>query len=102
MLRQQQVLQQTQKLSPQQIQVIRMLELPVLELEDRIRQELEENPTLEEGAESGTQENQEDNETTYESAEEISLGDYRSEDDIPDYKLQASNRAKDEIGRAHV
>ncbi len=96
MLRQQQVLQQTQKLSPQQIQVIRMLELPVLELEDRIRQELEENPTLEEGAESGTQENQEDNETTYESAEEISLGDYRSEDDIPDYKLQASNRAKDE------
>ena len=40
-----------QKLSPAQIQVIKMLEVPTLELEERIRQELEENPALEEGVE---------------------------------------------------
>ncbi|MBN2787017.1 MAG: RNA polymerase sigma-54 factor, partial [Paludibacteraceae bacterium] len=38
-----------QKLSPQQIQVIKLLEVPTLELEERIRQEMEENPALEEG-----------------------------------------------------
>ncbi|MEG1616711.1 MAG: RNA polymerase factor sigma-54 [Bacteroidales bacterium] len=106
MLKQQQVLQQTQKLSPQQIQVIRMLELPVLELEERVRQELEENPTLDEGAEIAAAEKDETERDggesdgaendKFESSDEISLGDYRDEDDIPDYKLQASNRARDE------
>ena len=98
MLKQQQILQQTLKLSPQQIQVIRMLELPVLELEERVRQELEDNPTLDEGAEPQTPEsnNDTDETDTYESAEEISLGDYRSEDDIPDYKLQSSSREQEE------
>lgn len=95
MLKQQQIQQQTLKLSPQQIQVIRMLELPVLELEDRVRQELEENPTLEEGNESPAENNENDTES-FESAEEISLDDYRSEDDIPDYKLQSTNREKEE------
>ncbi|MGL4227898.1 MAG: RNA polymerase factor sigma-54, partial [Tannerellaceae bacterium] len=38
-----------QKLSPQQIQVIRLLELPTMELEERIKHELEDNPALEEG-----------------------------------------------------
>ena len=48
---QKQQLQQSlqQRLSPQQIQVVRMLELPALEMEERIKQELEENPALEEG-----------------------------------------------------
>lgn len=98
MLKQQQTLQQTLKLSPQQIQVIRMLELPVLELEERVRQELEDNPTLEEGAETPATEQQADPDEndSYESAEEIDLGDYRSEDDIPDYKLQASSREQEE------
>ncbi|MGL4292661.1 MAG: RNA polymerase factor sigma-54 [Bacteroidales bacterium] len=98
MLKQQQNLQQTLKLSPQQIQVIRMLELPVLELEERVRQELEENPTLEEGAEKASTENDlpaEEGDMNA-SAEEISLGDYRTEDDIPDYKLQASSREQNE------
>ena len=50
---QKQQLQQSlqQRLSPQQIQIIRMLELPAIEMEERIRQELEENPALEEGRE---------------------------------------------------
>jgi len=45
----QQSLTQTTKLSPAQIQVIRMLELPSIELTQRINEELQENPALEEG-----------------------------------------------------
>ena len=52
MLKQQLQQKLQQKLSPQQIQVIRMLELPAIELEERIKHELEENPALEEGKES--------------------------------------------------
>ena len=95
MIRHEQVLQQTQKLSPQQIQVIRLLELPIVELEDKIRKELEENPTLEEGKEEIEAENQTDNKD--ENGDEIDmtgdgdLGDYMNEDDIPDYKLKASD-----------
>ena len=40
-----------QKLSPQQIQLIRLLELPAIELEERVKHELEDNPALEEGKE---------------------------------------------------
>ena len=40
-----------QKLSPQQIQMIKLLEIPAIQLEQRIKKELEENPVLEEGAE---------------------------------------------------
>ena len=56
-LEQQQKLQQ--KLSPAQIQVIRMLELPTLEFEERIQQELEENPVLEEGSSKDEFQNEE-------------------------------------------
>ena len=100
MLKQQQIQQQTLKLSPQQIQVIRLLELPVLELEERVRQELVDNPTLEEGAanekNTSSDNNSEEADESFESAEELSLGDYRSEDDIPDYKIQSSNREMEE------
>ena len=50
MLRQGLELKQTQKLSPLQIQTIKLIELPVQELEQRIRKELEENPVLDEDA----------------------------------------------------
>lgn len=93
MLRQhlQQKLQQ--KLSPQQIQLIRLLELPAIELEERIKHELEENPALEEGAESveDFEANEEagiDEMAAGDSDLDISLGDYLTEDDIPDYKLR--------------
>ena len=51
MLKQQLQQKLQQKLSPQQIQLIRLLELPAIELEERIKHELEENPALEEGRE---------------------------------------------------
>ena len=56
MLKQQLQQKLQQKLSPAQIQAVKILEIPTLELEERIRQELEENPALEEGAEPAGQE----------------------------------------------
>lgn len=96
--------QQVQTLSPQQILVVKLLELPTLELEERIHSELLDNPALEEGKEPfEDHEDHEDNFATDEDGEpnsdygeDLSLGDYRTEDDIPDYKLQENNRSKGE------
>ena len=52
MLKQYLHLKQTQKLSPQQIQLMKMIKLPTLDFEQRIKQELEENPALESGKEN--------------------------------------------------
>lgn len=93
---QSQVQQQVQTLSPQQILVVKLLELPAVELEDRVHAELLENPALEEGREDssddelpGTSE-QENNEMSEYDAKD----DYLTEDDIPDYKLQDNNYAR--------
>lgn len=97
---QSQVQQQIQTLSPQQILVVKLLELPAVELEDRVRAELLENPALEEGREEAASDDfaaeGEGYEESGESAEYDSLSDYLSEDDIPDYKLQERNRSKDD------
>ena len=97
MLKQQLRQQLQQKLSPQQIQVIRLLELPAIELEEKVKHELEENPALEEGKEMPDEFDQADGEIgensdsmteNNEGEDDLSLGDYLTEDDIPDYKLQ--------------
>ena len=90
-----------QRISPQQIQFIRLLELPFLEIEERIKQELDENPVLEEGKES-INDDMEDNDyetddvsLSNEDDTDLTLGDYRTEDDIPDYKLnELSSKAE--------
>lgn len=91
-----------QTLSPHQILVVKLLELPTMELEDRVRAEILDNPALEEGKESSDPESTDDFEPTFNEAspydnEDLSLGDYRTEDDIPDYKLQEHNRNKGEV-----
>ncbi len=93
--------QQVQTLSPQQVLVVRMLELPTVELEERVRAEVLDNPALEEGhveneheqnEEAFGEDNREENELMPENSnEDLSLGDYRTEDDIPDYKLKQQN-----------
>lgn len=96
--------QQIQTLSPQQILAVKLLELPTVELEERVRAELLDNPALEEGKESADSADEanenyatdEDGEPNTDYGEDLSLGDYRSEDDIPDYKLQENNRSKDD------
>ncbi len=102
-LEQTQAQQQVQTLSPQQILAVKLLELPTVELEERIHAELLDNPALEEGKEpSGEAEEQddylngEDESRDSDPLEDLSLGDYRTEDDIPDYKLQENNRSKGE------
>ncbi len=95
---QSQTQQQVQTLSPQQVLLVKLLELPTVELEERVHAEILDNPALEEGKEaSDNMERQddftEDTESGYDSNEDISLGDYINEDDIPDYKLQENNRS---------
>ena len=95
MIKQQLTQKQQQKLSPLQIQQIKLLELTGLEIEDRINQELEDNPALEEHPEAAAETQNDDSFSEYEqedniSQEDLTLGDYRSEDDIPDYKLHQS------------
>ena len=87
-LSQSQLLKLSQKLSPQQIQMIKLLELPTLLLEQRIKQEIEENPILEEVEhEPETQEEQ----------KEISVEEYvKEEDNIPSYRYNINNYSKDD------
>ena len=85
---------QVQTLSPQQILVVKLLELPTLEFEERVHAELLENPALEEGKEM-TPEEEEYAAETEESADYDALDDYLTEDDIPDYKLKEHNYSND-------
>ena len=90
MLKQGLELKQTQKLSPLQIQTIKLIELPAQELEQRIRKELEENPVLDEDI---AKEREDDDET---GPREVSLSEYKEDDSIPSYKLRVNNYGKDE------
>lgn len=94
-LKQQLQQKQQQRLSPLQMQVIKLTELPTLELEERVKQELVDNPALEEGIDNSDDlfDNSDDSfdESDNISAEEIALGDYLTEDDIPDYRLSNTN-----------
>ena len=91
-----------QKLSPQQIQVIKLLEIPTMQLEQRIKKELEENPVLElesdnpefdeEPGEAPELKSEKD-----EDNEEFSFDDYMNEEEeIPSYRLSTSNYSKDD------
>ncbi|MDD3079426.1 MAG: RNA polymerase factor sigma-54 [Paludibacter sp.] len=95
MLKQQLQQKLQQKLSPAQIQVIKMLEVPTLELEERIRQELEENPALEEGADTEANTDEYDNDEGGNN-DDFDLDEYMPDDDIPDYKLKVNNASKDD------
>ena len=89
MLKQSLELKQTQKLSPLQIQTIKLIELPIQELEQRIRKEIEENPVLDEEQPAETDSD--------EAPREVSLSEYKEDDSIPSYRLRSDNyNVKDE------
>lgn len=123
MIKQTTSLQQLQKLSPQQIQFIKLLQIPTAELQARIEEELEVNPALEEGRESEERESTEaeteyeaqdeykagedetpketdsgedDFEESIENYEEISLDDYMPDDDYAGYKMQGDGNYQEE------
>jgi RNA polymerase sigma-54 factor len=93
----------SQKLSPQQIQLMKLIQLPTQAFEQRLKQELEENPALESGKEENDAlkddlddlyEGEEDTETI--NADDINIDDYLSDDEVPDYRTQTSNYSADD------
>ena len=95
-----------QKLSPQQIQMIKLLEVPTIQMEQRIKKELEENPALEEGNDDEEIPNEEQEEDQFEEKdkdqEEFTVDDYIDDDDIPEYRLQTNNYSKDDDKRMEI
>jgi len=89
-----------QKLSPQQIQMIKLLEVPTIQLEQRIKKELEENPALEEGAEDeyemGADAEESRENSNDKDHEEFTLEDYIEDDEIPSYRLNTTNYSRDD------
>ena len=92
----------SQKLSPQQIQLMKLIQLPTQAFEQRLKQELEENPALESGKEASDEldddfdnsEDYDDNESI--NAEDINVDEYLSDDEIPDYRMHANNYSADD------
>jgi RNA polymerase sigma-54 factor len=99
-LRQQLIQKLEQRLSPQQIQLMKLLQVPTMELDQRIKQELEENPALEEGQELEDDDfdQQDDYDDDNDDNDDFDLSDYL-DDDIADYKTQANNQSRDEEER---
>lgn len=91
-----------QKLSPQQIQLMKLLQLPTVALEQRIKEEMESNPALDEGREN-EQDDEGENEVEetegQENEEEFDFSDYMDDDDTPDYKYSISNKGRDDEDR---
>jgi len=87
-----------QKLSPQQIQLMKLLQVPTMELDQRIKEEMEENPALEEGLDEQTESEDYDDEfgnEVSESNEDFDINDYL-DDDLPQYKTSINNAGKDQ------
>jgi RNA polymerase sigma-54 factor len=93
-----------QRLSPQQIQLMKLLEVPTMELDQRIKQEIEENPVLEEGKEEeeddfSSDEEFDDYEDNSDERTNFDINDYL-DDDEPSYKTSVNNKGKDDEERA--
>lgn len=97
-----------QKLSPQQILLMKMLQIPTIALEQRIKQEIEENPALDELPnydESEPEPNKDDeftNDMDNSDSDEFDFKDFIGEDDIPGYKLSANNYSPDDDNKKEI
>lgn len=89
----------SQKLSPQQIKLMKLIQLPTIELEQKVKEEIEANPAIEEGVdeiESPEFEDYEDRDLQHVSADEINVDEYLSDDEVPRYRLVANNSSPDQ------
>ncbi|GAA4422937.1 RNA polymerase factor sigma-54 [Pontibacter saemangeumensis] len=91
----------SQKLSPQQIQFIKLLQIPTVELEARIKEEMEINPALEEGREEPAEDfndaqEEEYGEDEYGKEDEVDINDYLNDDEISGYKMQGDRGGDEE------
>ncbi len=95
MLKQGLNLKLSQKLSPQQIQLMKLIQLPTMAFEQRVKQEYEENPALDAGKEKDEFEDEFSNENAEEERDiietELAVDDYLSDDEVHSYKLKANN-----------
>ena len=97
----------SQKLSPQQIQLMKLIQLPTQAFEQRLLEEMNENPALETGKEEDDYEKDEYENDEYDDyddsesidADDINIDEYLSDDDTPDYKTQANNYSDDDESR---
>jgi RNA polymerase sigma-54 factor len=97
----------SQKLSPQQIQLMKLIQLPTQAFEQRLLEEMNENPALESGKEEEEYEKDEFENDDYDDyddsesidADDINIDEYLSDDDTPDYKTQANNYSDDDETR---
>src|SRR5690554_4134402 len=103
MLKQNLQLKLSQKLSPQQIQLMKLIQLPTMAFEQRLKEELVENPALESGKEDTDDQDEFDDQDELDDfeneridADEINIDEYLSDDETPEYKLQANNYSDDD------
>ncbi|WP_127846536.1 RNA polymerase factor sigma-54 [Psychroflexus aestuariivivens] len=100
MLKQRLNLKLSQKLSPQQIQLMKLIQLPTQAFEQRVKQEFEENPALDSGKDEEDYQDEFSNEDQQEEHDiietEFDVDDYLSDDEIPSYKLKANNYSADD------
>jgi RNA polymerase sigma-54 factor len=98
MLKQQLQIKLSQKLSPQQIKLMKLIQLSTLDLEQKIEAEMGENPALESGVEVVKSDNQENDfeENTKIETDEIDIDQYLSDDEIPSYRLYSNNYSSDD------
>ena len=94
-----------QKLSPQQIQLMKLIQLPTQAFEERLKQEIEENPALDTGKEESVDidddlsnefDDDDNDRSEKDEVEDINIDEYLSDDDIPNYKTQANNYSEDD------
>ena len=100
MLNQKLQLKLSQKLSPQQIQLMKLIQLSTLEFEQRLSREIEENPALDTVNDNNEIEKdefdfEENNEKQESSDDEIDISDYLTDDDIPEYNLRTNNYSEE-------
>jgi len=93
-LRQNLIQKLEQRLSPQQIQLMKLLQVPTMELDQRIKQEIEENPALEEGKEELEEDYSNEEEFEERESDDFDISDYL-QDDVAEYKTRANNQSKD-------
>jgi RNA polymerase sigma-54 factor len=90
-----------QKLTPQQIQLMKLIQLPTMAFEQRLKQEIEENPALEEGKEKDEKDEFDNTDELEDKGEvieapDINVDEYLSDDEVPDYKLRVNNYSADD------
>ena len=101
MLKQQLQIKLSQKLSPQQIKLMKLIQLSTLDLEQKIESEIGENPALESGIEIVKNENSDNDydENTKIETDEIDIDQYLSDDEVPAYRLYTNNFSSDDEDR---